>query len=187
MFDKRRNIRDLSLELRDPDLWSVGTLRSLDYPLNITTLSFEPVSGLLAVGTRNGIIYVFGASGVEIKLSLPKPVGIKFLQFATSSFQLVCLDDTSVLHLWSLETYGYPKHLASVRFDLTNSLTVSPSHNHALLSLDAGEIRSYDLLCCRKSPYVIPNLWKLHENTSGNKPPGDFLPESYVIFHPTSC
>ena len=41
---------DLSIELRDPDVWKVGALRTLDYPLNIAALASEPVSGLLAVG-----------------------------------------------------------------------------------------------------------------------------------------
>ena len=41
---------DLSIELRDPDVWKVGALRTLDYPLKITALASEPVSGLLAVG-----------------------------------------------------------------------------------------------------------------------------------------
>lgn len=41
---------DLSMELRDPDDWNVGPLRTLDYPLNITTIAIEPISGLLAIG-----------------------------------------------------------------------------------------------------------------------------------------
>lgn len=41
---------DLSMELRDPDDWKVGPLRTLDYPLNVTTFAIEPISGLLAIG-----------------------------------------------------------------------------------------------------------------------------------------
>jgi hypothetical protein len=41
---------DLSHELRDPQDWKVGILRSFEYPLNITTLAIEPISGLLAFG-----------------------------------------------------------------------------------------------------------------------------------------
>jgi hypothetical protein len=47
--DQSLNI-DLSLDLRDPQDWKVGILRSFEYPLNITTLAIEPISGLLACG-----------------------------------------------------------------------------------------------------------------------------------------
>jgi len=78
-------------------------------------------------------------------------------------------------------------------------LAVSPSHNHvsviptpvllasyqyqqAFLALDAGEIRTYDLLCLRKSPYIMPNMWKLYETkllVSGE--PTTSRPLSYVF------
>ena len=62
----------------------------------------------------------------------------------------------------------------------TSYLAVSPSHNHvgatptlvllasyqsqqAFLALNSGEIKTYDLLCLSKSPYVMPNMWKLYE------------------------
>ena len=41
---------DLSIELRDPDVWKAGALRTLDYPLKISALASEPISGLLSVG-----------------------------------------------------------------------------------------------------------------------------------------
>lgn len=41
---------DLSPELRDPQDWNVGTLRSFDYPLDISALAIEPLTGLLAIG-----------------------------------------------------------------------------------------------------------------------------------------
>lgn len=31
------------------------------------------------------------------------------------------------------------------------------------LALQSGEIRSYDLLCLKKSSYVIPNLWDMFQ------------------------
>ncbi|RDB29510.1 Uncharacterized protein C1F3.03 [Hypsizygus marmoreus] len=155
---------DLSLELRDPDDWRIGPLRTLDIPLNVTTMATEPISGLLAVGTAGGVVYVFGGPGVETRLPLPESVGVKFLQFATSTFQLVCLDDRNMMHIWDLASYGRPKFVLSVRFDPTNSLTLSPSHSHAFLALNSGEIRTYDLTCLRKSPYTMPNMWRLYED-----------------------
>ena len=42
---------DLSTELRDADDWVVGTLKTLEYYLDICALAVEPLAGLLAVGT----------------------------------------------------------------------------------------------------------------------------------------
>jgi hypothetical protein len=33
----------------------------------------------------------------------------------------------------------------------------------AFIALESGEIRTYDLLCHRKSEYRIPNMWNLFE------------------------
>ncbi|GLB35825.1 putative lethal giant larvae(Lgl) like, C-terminal [Lyophyllum shimeji] len=155
---------DLSLDLRDHDDWQAGVLRTMDYPLNITALAVEPISGLLAIGTAGGVAYVFGGPGVETKLTLPDTVGVRFLHFAQSTFQLVCLDDGNMLHIWNLATYGRPRLVKSVRFDQTNSLTLSPCHSHAFLGLNSGEIKTYDLTCLRKSPYTMPNMWTLHQD-----------------------
>jgi syntaxin-binding protein 5 len=108
MFHKHNDTYiDLSIDMRDPDDWNVGTLRSFHYPLNITALATEPISRLLAVGTTfcchslgelhlfagtaGGIVYVFGGPGVETRLNLPEPVGVKFVHFATSSYKLLCM------------------------------------------------------------------------------------------------
>ncbi|KAJ6503249.1 WD40 containing snare-dependent exocytosis protein [Mycena vitilis] len=154
---------DLSIDLRDKTDWNVAVLRSFEYPLNITTVAIEPIAGLLAVGTAAGAIHIFGGPSVESQVSLPEPVKVKFLQFSSSTFQLVCLDEKSQLHMWDLSTFGKPKFVASARFDQAISLTVSPSHSHAFIALESGEIRTYDLLCRRRSSYRIPNMWHLYE------------------------
>lgn len=52
MFSKHPEhvLVDLSTELRDEQDWKLGTLRILEFPLNITSLAVEPVMGLFAVG-----------------------------------------------------------------------------------------------------------------------------------------
>jgi len=41
---------DLSADLRESQDWNVGTLRPLEYLLDIVSVAIEPLSGLLAVG-----------------------------------------------------------------------------------------------------------------------------------------
>ncbi|KAJ6520108.1 WD40 containing snare-dependent exocytosis protein [Mycena sanguinolenta] len=164
MFKHAPVYADLSVDLRDKTDWNVAVLRSFDYPLNITAVAIEPILGLLAVGTANGAIHLFGGPSVEARWLLPESMRVKFLQFSSSTFQLVCLDEKNQLHMWDLSTFGKPKLVASARFDNATSLTVSPSHSHVFIALESGEIRTYDLLCHRKSEYRIPNMWRLYED-----------------------
>ncbi len=90
-----------------------------------------------STGTTDGTIRIFGAPGVETNLSLPSHVPIKFLQFATNVFKLVCIgeygmarcpcpriplcpgfvDENDKLHLWDLTAQGQIKSEASMCFD----------------------------------------------------------------------
>ncbi|KAI5898227.1 uncharacterized protein SCHCODRAFT_02566174 [Schizophyllum commune H4-8] len=167
MFLKRHNnddFPDLSIELRDEISWVPGTLRTFEYLLNITALAFDPTSRILAAGTSSGTIHIFGGAGVESKLTLPEPVSVKFLSFSQLTFTILCIDGNNCLHAWDLAVYGRPKLLTSQRFhDAVSCLALSPSHSHAFVTLASGEVRAYDVECCRVSPYKIPNLWDLYE------------------------
>jgi hypothetical protein len=50
MFKHGPVYADLSVDLQDKADWNVAVLRSFDYPLNITTVAIEPITGLLGVG-----------------------------------------------------------------------------------------------------------------------------------------
>ncbi|GBE77562.1 hypothetical protein SCP_0104400 [Sparassis crispa] len=167
MFSKHsRDYTDLSLELEDALDWQAGTLKTLKYHFNVTAFAAEPVSGLLAFGTAEGSILVYGAPGVECQLSVPDPpnVRVQLLQFAVSVFKLLCVDSHNRLHIWDLANLGKPKLQKIVSFaHQINSLTVSPAHAHAFVALANGEVKTYDLLCLRISPYAVPNTWADYE------------------------
>ncbi|KAJ6621080.1 lethal giant larvae like, C-terminal-domain-containing protein [Mycena sp. CBHHK59/15] len=169
MFKHDRTVYlDLSTDLRDNSDWNAAALRSFEYPLDVTTLAVEPISSLLAIGTATGVIHIFGGVSVETRLSLPTPVKVKFLQFSSSTFQIVCLDEQSQLHIWDLSSFGRPKLVTSARFDQATSLTLSPSHSHAFIALESGEIRTYDLLQSPVETVVHPrdlNLLFTQRNT----------------------
>lgn len=52
-----------------------------------------------SIGTTDGTIRIFGAPGVETNLSLPSHAPIKFLQFATNLFKLVCVGEYGMVPL----------------------------------------------------------------------------------------
>ncbi|KAJ8475032.1 hypothetical protein ONZ45_g15752 [Pleurotus djamor] len=156
---------DISSALRDRQDWNVASLRSFIYYADISAHVYDPISGLLAIGTSQGTIALFGSPGVQCQISLREPVAVKFVQFASSLNRLVCLDANNDLHLWDLEDLlqNLPKHLGTAKFDEASALTVSPCHSHAFITLQSGVVRTYDIACLRKSPYVAPNMWSLYK------------------------
>ncbi|KAF8634948.1 hypothetical protein AX15_000677 [Amanita polypyramis BW_CC] len=90
------------------------------------------------------------------------------------------MDDNNQLFVWDIAGYGQPQLLATARYDQTNFVLTSPSHSHVgdfvtlfgrkfklmvqtFLLMHTGEVKTYDLLCLRKSRYTLPNLWDLYK------------------------
>ncbi|KAG1904773.1 lethal giant larvae like, C-terminal-domain-containing protein [Suillus fuscotomentosus] len=162
MFREKHVLPDLSTGQRDPDDWKIGRLRTVDYLLDTRVLTYEPTLSLLAVGTADGLIYVVGGPGVESSVQTPEGSPVKILQLAASTDRLLSVDERDRLHIWNLKDLTEPPK--STRFDhAINAVMLSPSHTHVFLALQSGEIRTYDLLCLKKSPYVIPNLWNMFQ------------------------
>ncbi|PFH52244.1 hypothetical protein AMATHDRAFT_140320 [Amanita thiersii Skay4041] len=173
MFQRHRDrtFHDLSSELRDAHQWKPNNLRKLQFPSDITALAFDPLFGLLAIGTNEGFIHIFGKPGVYTVLPVQAHASVKSLLISASTCRLVCLDNSNQLSVWDLSSFGRPQVLATAKFDETKSeylfidscIITSAMHTHVLLAMDSGEIRAYDLLCLRKSPYKISNLWDGYE------------------------
>ncbi|KAI0361067.1 hypothetical protein OH77DRAFT_1417267 [Trametes cingulata] len=164
-----KTLPDLSLDLSDPSDWQAGLLRTIPYHLDITAVATDPISGLFAVGSSRGVIYIYGSPGVECRLKITEPAGlrVKFLQFAVSVLKLLCIDEHDRLHVWDLTTPGRPKLQRITGFGQpVNAIISSPSHTHAFVALADGEIKTYDFQCSRISPYAIPNQWRLYEKKS---------------------
>ncbi|TFK95007.1 hypothetical protein K466DRAFT_579508 [Polyporus arcularius HHB13444] len=160
---------DLSFDVSGSADWQAGHLRTIHRHLDITAVATEPTSGLFAVGTAAGNIYLYGAPGVECELKLVNPPGLRItlLQFAAAAFKLLAIDEHNRLHVFDLAGEGRPKlqRITGLGHPV-NALVTSPSHTHAFIALANGEIKTYDLLCLRISQYIIPNLWKMHEELS---------------------
>ncbi|KAF9041832.1 hypothetical protein BDZ89DRAFT_1060198 [Hymenopellis radicata] len=156
---------DLSSDLHDGEDWIIGELSHFEFTQDLAAVAVDPVSGLLAAGTLRGTIQIFGRPGVYVLLSVPDRAAVKFLQISTSTFSLVCVDEHSRLHLWDLSNYGRPKYITSASFDnvkfVMRLCRVAQLLNSSVIS-ELGEVRTYDLVCRRKSAYTAPNMWKLY-------------------------
>ncbi|KAI0059493.1 hypothetical protein BV25DRAFT_1918512 [Artomyces pyxidatus] len=155
---------DFSVELREESDWYVGALKTIDHLLDVAAFAVDPVSSIFAVGTLGGSIRIFGAPGVETGVTLSTPTPVKFLQFATNIFKLVAIDEKDTLYIWDLTSQGQIKLEVTFHLGLpATCITLSPSHTHAYIGFESGEVKTYDLLCRRLSAYSIPNAWELYE------------------------
>ncbi|CAL1694488.1 unnamed protein product [Somion occarium] len=190
MFARHDNktFNDLSAELNDEQDWQAGILRRLNHYLDVSTFAYEPVSGLLAIGTASGLIHIYGSPGVEARLEISNHSRIKLLQFSSSTLRLLCVDDQQRLHIWDLTASNKPRLQKITNYrQSVNAVALSPSHTHAFVALSNGEVKTYDLLCSWHSPYTIINLWAMYEKISASGMPYSMEPGQVpieVVIHP---
>ncbi|CAN6186308.1 unnamed protein product [Urochloa humidicola] len=72
-------------------------------PYTASLLAFDPVQRLLAVGTLDGRIKIFGGDHIEGLLISPTSVPYKFLQFITNQGLLVAISNENEIQVWNLE------------------------------------------------------------------------------------
>ncbi|KAK3677333.1 Lethal(2) giant larvae sro7 [Recurvomyces mirabilis] len=144
-----------------PDNFNPDDLARFGINSQISTLAYDPVQSLLAVGTKSsefapGQIYIFGQQRVQATFPLPRQgAGVKSLQFVAD--KLVCLDSKHDIAVYSLEL----KKLLSSHSPpgIVTVLCTDPMLDYALLGMQTGEILAYDLDRETLAPFRIPNLW----------------------------
>ncbi|KAI9786534.1 MAG: Lethal(2) giant larvae protein 1 [Peltula sp. TS41687] len=105
----------------------------------ISTLAYDPVQSLLAVGTKesaygNGQIYVFGRKRVSATFTLPRKASVRVVRFCAD--KLMVIDSKNEMILYSLETqtslanYIPPSPVTAV--------TTDPSLDWAFLGMQNG-------------------------------------------------
>lgn len=73
-------------------------------PSTASTLTFDPIQHLLAVGTLDGRIKVFGGDNIEGLLMSPKPTPFKYLEFLQNQGLLVSVSNENEIQVWDLES-----------------------------------------------------------------------------------
>ncbi|XP_036400778.1 syntaxin-binding protein 5-like isoform X3 [Megalops cyprinoides] len=86
------------------------------FPYQPTTLAFDPVQKILAIGSRTGGVRILGRPGVDCYCQHESGAAVLQLQFLINEGALVtaCADDT--LHLWNLRQKR-PAILHSLKFN----------------------------------------------------------------------
>ncbi|XP_014907823.1 syntaxin-binding protein 5-like isoform X2 [Poecilia latipinna] len=86
------------------------------FPYQPTSLAFDPVQKILAIGSRSGGVRILGRPGVDCYCQHESGAAVLQLQFLINEGALVtaCADDT--LHLWNLRQRR-PAVLHSLKFN----------------------------------------------------------------------
>ena len=151
---------DLSAGINS-DFFAIDDLARYGINSQISTLAYDPVQSLLAVGTRStqfgaGQIYIFGRKRIQVIFQLPRPgASVQTLQFCAD--KLICLDSKHDISVYSLEA---KRLLAS--HSPPGAVTVlcsDPMLDYALLGMQTGEILAYDLDRETLTPFRIPSQW----------------------------
>ena len=128
----------------------------------ISTVAFDPVQSLLAVGTYvsqeglPGEIHIYGQKRIQVTFQLQRKASVKYIRFCDK--KLVVLDSKHDLTIISLEsrtietTYSPPGGV--------NAVAAETGLDWIFLGLQNGEVIAYDLDRLVLSPFRIPNLWK---------------------------
>ncbi|KAG8963429.1 hypothetical protein FRC03_003018, partial [Tulasnella sp. 419] len=189
---------DLSMTLRDTSDYKHGVLKKLSSQESesseVTAMAVEPAAGILAIGSSDGRLRLFGAPPVACTLHVPQGRNAKHLAFSASIRKLICLDTSNAIHIWNVDPQEdvptYPKLIKT--YPMRNSVTgivTSPSHSQMFILTETGEIIAYDLDRHWLTSYTVPNMWLKHEEKlklSGITPRNDTTPPTVmdVVIHP---
>ncbi|KIJ47353.1 hypothetical protein M422DRAFT_28963 [Sphaerobolus stellatus SS14] len=177
---------DFSGQLKtDLRLWNVPPTYATAYITTLSgasTLCVDSEAQLVVVGTARGEIRIYDRKFRECILQVPgssasagvastsssssKSVsgsglgaGIVLLSIARpkEGFKLLCVDSRHRLHVWNLDVYGKPVLQATESFGQPiYRIATNPSHSHAILSTQRGDVLVYNLEEFKRSPYEIP-------------------------------
>ncbi|KAH0537260.1 hypothetical protein FGG08_005922 [Glutinoglossum americanum] len=145
----------------------------------ISTVAYDPVQSLLAVGTGespygSGQIYVFGQKRVCVTLNLQRKASVKILEFCAD--KIISVDSKNNVAIYSLDTKRIITNYVPPGF--VTAVATDPSLDWMFLGLQNGDIVAYDLDREVLSPFRIPNLWR------ERSPKARVLPIVTLALHP---
>ena len=150
-----KNENDFSAELKAYPFAS-SFVASLSIKGDISALAYDPVQSLLAVGTKHGLLYVFGAPAVALSFG-PKPASsIKLLAFKPGTALLLAIDGKDTLYIYDLaDVHLNPtthvqepqRHSVHSLRSVATCLEVSAVHAHSFIGFRDGSVDCYDTVC----------------------------------------
>ncbi|BHF77073.1 Syntaxin-binding protein 5 [Sparganum proliferum] len=83
------------------DHFQLGQIAVHGFPHQPSCMAFEPVQRILAIGTKDGSIRLFGRPGVDFHLNHPSQAAVIQLIFLVNEGGLISICQDDVVHLWN--------------------------------------------------------------------------------------
>ncbi|XP_065316012.1 syntaxin-binding protein 5-like isoform X5 [Gordionus sp. m RMFG-2023] len=140
------------------------------FPYSATSLAYDPVQNLLAIGTSNGCVRILGKPGVDIDVKHDPPAIVQQLIFIINEGYLISACSDDILHLWDLKQ-NIPIITHSLKFQREKITFVHLSFQSKWLYVGTlkGNIHVVNIETFKLSGYLI-NWNKTIELLSKNHP-----------------
>ncbi|VDP86849.1 unnamed protein product [Echinostoma caproni] len=87
------------------------------FPHQPTCMAFDPIQKIVAIGTKTGIIRIFGRPGVDYVVSHPSSSAVIEVIFLINEGGLISICQDDVVHLWNIKQKN-PELVHSLQFKL---------------------------------------------------------------------
>ncbi|XP_037665115.1 lethal(2) giant larvae protein homolog 1 isoform X2 [Choloepus didactylus] len=110
-FRFRRQGADPQREKLKQELFAFNKTVEHGFPNQPSALAFDPELRVMAIGTRNGAVKIYGAPGVEFTGLHRDSATVTQMHFLPGQGRLLTLLDDSSLHLWTIVHHNGCAHL----------------------------------------------------------------------------
>lgn len=107
--------------------FSLAQVSQHGFPTQPTALAFDPVQKIAAIGTKTGVLRVFGRPGVDCWIQHKPEYAITHIKFIVNQGALITVTADESIHLWSLRGQNLKLNLSST--GSAQLVTPSPSPN----------------------------------------------------------
>ncbi|GFR33149.1 lethal(2) giant larvae protein homolog 1 [Trichonephila clavata] len=144
------------------ELFSFTKTTTHGFPHRPSALAWDPKLQLLAIGTKNGLIRIYGAPGVEFEGKHKEETCVMELFFLSGQGRLISQCDNSSLHLFELNEKDGKWVLEEVkscslqgRLKNITTCCLPSSGEHLLIGTDGGNIYLLDVKSFEMTDHII--------------------------------
>lgn len=144
------------------ELYSFSKTVSHGFPHRPSALAWDPKMQLLAIGTKTGLIRIYGAAGVEFDGAHENEGCVMELFFLPGQGRLISQCDNDSLHLFELNEKDGKWKLEVVksctfqgRLKKITTCCLPSSGDHLLIGTDSGNIYSLDVKSFEMTDHII--------------------------------
>ncbi|XP_069840331.1 lethal(2) giant larvae protein homolog 1 isoform X2 [Dendropsophus ebraccatus] len=152
-FRFRRQGHDPQREKIKQELFAFNKTVEHGFPNQPSSLAFDPVLRIMAIGAKSGAVKIYGAPGVEFTGLHKETATVTQMHFLPGQGRLLSLLDDNTIHLWELQQKDGCSYLEETRSFLlpgrpgsppsvtrVTVILVSPSCDVAALGTEGGSV-----------------------------------------------